>query len=100
MTYMASATSKREQVTTVGRMLSSETRVRILELLRERCLCVNAIAHRLGISQAAVSQHLRLLKEAGLVRPERRGYYVHYSLSTEPLLGLAAQLRELAGGRG
>jgi DNA-binding transcriptional ArsR family regulator len=49
-------------------------------LLDEGTLCVGALSRRLGISQSAVSQHLRILREKGLVQPERRGYHIHYRL--------------------
>jgi len=67
------------------RALSAETRVRIVQLLKERTLCVNALAARLDVSPAAVSQHLRILRDAALVIPEKRGYYVHYRLNPETL---------------
>ena len=63
------------------KILSVGTRVRIVQLLNGRALCVNALAHRLDITQSAVSQHLRILREAGLVIDEKRGYYVHYRLN-------------------
>jgi DNA-binding transcriptional ArsR family regulator len=43
-------------------------------------LCVNALAHMLGVSQSEVPQHLRVLRQAGLVRGERYGSFVHYAL--------------------
>lgn len=46
---------------------------------------MNALACRLGISQGAVSQHLRIMRDAGLVIDEKRGYYVHYRLNRETL---------------
>ena len=58
--------------------LSSESRVRIMQLLSNDTLCVGALSRATGISAGAVSQHLRLLHSAGLVEPERRGYYIHY----------------------
>jgi len=61
--------------------LAVESRVRIVRLLKERSLCVNALAARLGITPAAVSQHLRVLANAGLVRGRRRGYRVHYEIN-------------------
>lgn len=67
----------------VFRALSVEKRVEIVQLLAQRTLCVNALSHRLGISAGAVSQHLRILKDAGLVEPDRRGYFVHYSLTSD-----------------
>jgi len=63
------------------KVLSVGTRLKIIQLLNGRALCVNALAHRLDITQSAVSQHLRILREAGLVIDEKRGYYVHYRLN-------------------
>ena len=65
------------------KVLSVGTRLRIVQLLNDRTLCVNALAHRLDITQSAVSQHLRVLREAGLVVDEKHGYYVHYRLNEE-----------------
>ena len=65
------------------KVLSVGTRVRIVQLLKGRALCVNALARRLNVTQSAVSQHLRVLRQAGLVIDEKRGYYVHYRLNEE-----------------
>ena len=65
--------------------LAPDTRVRILQLLRNRVLCVGALSARLDVTQGAVSQHLRVLREAGLVVPEKRGYYVYYRLNERAL---------------
>ena len=73
------------KVTKVFRALSVETRVRIVQLLKERTLCVNALAMRLGVTPAAVSQHLRVLRDADLVIPDKRGYYVHYQINEKTL---------------
>jgi DNA-binding transcriptional ArsR family regulator len=70
---------------TVLKAISSEPRLRILQLLKGRVLCVNAITSRLGITQSAVSQHLRVLKGAGLVKSEKRGYWMHYSVNEKAL---------------
>jgi DNA-binding transcriptional ArsR family regulator len=69
----------------IFKTLSVDTRVRILQLLKDQVLCVGALAARLDVSPAAVSQHLRILRDADLVVPEKRGYYVHYRLNTETL---------------
>ena len=58
--------------------LSVETRLRIVQLLSRHTLCVGALSNLLGISAGAVSQHLRILRDAGLVEAERRGYFIHY----------------------
>lgn len=67
------------------KVLSVETRIKIIELLKAGMLSVNAIAEALGISQSAVSQHLRVLKQAGLVIDERKGYHIFYSLNKNKL---------------
>ena len=64
----------------ICKVLSVGTRLRMLELLKSRSLCVNALAKRLDITPAAVSQHLRILRDLGAVIPEKRGYFVHYRL--------------------
>lgn len=79
--------TKAEELARVFKVLSVESRVRIVQLLKSRVLCVNALAQLLDISPAAVSQHLRILRDAGIVRPEKRGYFVHYRLDEETLHG-------------
>lgn len=67
--------------------LGDPTRLKILELLlsHKHILCVCAIAEKLGISQPAVSQHLKILKHAGLVKGKRQGYHVHYTINPKTL---------------
>jgi ArsR family transcriptional regulator len=65
----------------IFKVLSVEVRVRIIQLLKDGALCVGALSARLGVTQGAVSQHLRILRDAELVVPEKRGYYVHYRLN-------------------
>jgi DNA-binding transcriptional ArsR family regulator len=67
------------------KVLAVETRIKIIELLKAGPLSVNTITDALGISQSAVSQHLRVLKQAGLVTDERKGYYIYYTLNKESL---------------
>ena len=67
------------------KVLSVGTRVRIVHLLRGRALCVNALAARLGVTQGAISQHLRIMRDARLVIDEKRGYHVHYRLNEATL---------------
>ncbi len=76
--------------------LSDETRIRLLRLLLTEVLCGKALAQRLGISDAAVSQHLRVLKEAGLVEGEKRGYWNHYSVQGKALEGVIREIERLA----
>lgn len=62
------------------RILGAETRQKILELLVSGPLPVSEVARRLGITQPAASQHLALLREAGLVADRREGQQVYYGL--------------------
>jgi len=70
-------------------VLADPTRLKLVKLLQHQhtpdALCVNALADRLGVTQSAVSQHLRVLKAIGLVKGERRGYRVHYFMNREVL---------------
>ena len=99
-----------EELAEIFKALSDPTRLRLVKLLSEcspgertadECrggpLCVNALAHELGVTQSAVSQHLRVLRHAGLVNGERRGPFVHYSLAQDGLEKYKAALRETLG---
>ena len=63
--------------------LGSDTRVRILRELAQDVLCVGALAMRLDLTQSAISQHLTVLRNAGLVESDKRGSYVHYRLTED-----------------
>lgn len=67
------------------KVFSVETRIKIIELLKAGPLSVNTMADALGVTQSAVSQHLRVLKQAGLVTDERKGYHIFYSLNKASL---------------
>ncbi len=58
--------------------LGEPMRFRIYNLLLERKHCVRSLSKKLNISEPAVSQHLKILREAGLVYGERCGYHIHY----------------------
>jgi ArsR family transcriptional regulator, arsenate/arsenite/antimonite-responsive transcriptional repressor len=63
--------------------LSDETRLEIIELLRrgERCVC--ELTDSLDAAQSRLSFHLRVLKDAGIVRDRKNGRWVHYELEPE-----------------
>ena len=68
------------------KVLGVETRVKIIELLKAKGpVGVKDMAGVLGITPAAVSQHLKILRQAGLVRSERKGYWIPYSIDEEAL---------------
>lgn len=81
-----------EQLARIMKVLSVGTRVRIVQLLKGRALCVGALAAQLDVTQGAVSQHLRILRDAGLVAAEKRGYFVHYRLNGPALAECRDQL--------
>lgn len=76
------------------RLLGTETRRRIIEILQAGPQPVSEIARRLGITQPATSQHLAALREAGFVTDRRQGQRVFYTLEPAALaryqLGSAA----------
>ena len=67
--------------------LGDDKRLGILALLGFREMCVCELTAALGISQPNLSHHIRKLENAGLVRSERRGKWVYYSLVDEPAVG-------------
>ncbi len=83
------------QLARIMKVLSVPARVRIVQLLKGRALCVNALTARLDITQGAVSQHLRIMRDAGLVVDEKRGYFVHYRLNEEALADWQAHVADL-----
>lgn len=74
-----------EKQARIFKVLSVGTRVRMIELLKRRSLCVNALARALDITPAAISQHLRVLREADIVIADKQGYFVHYRVNEETL---------------
>ena len=66
--------------------LGVETRLKIIELIKSRkSIGAKEIADELGISTAAVSQHLKILRHIGFVNSRREGYYIPYSINEEAL---------------
>jgi len=57
----------------------------MIDLLKRRSLCVNALARALDITHAAISQHLRVLRDADIVIADKQGYFVHYRGNEETL---------------
>ncbi len=74
--------------------LGDETRCRVLGLLHERARPVHELAAEFDISRPAISRHLRVLKQAGLVREEKRGRENVYALETAALVRLDKWLGE------
>lgn len=77
------AHSRTERAIELFHALSDETRLEIIELLRkgERCVC--ELTDTLDAAQSRLSFHLRVLKDAGIVRDRKDGRWVHYELDPE-----------------
>jgi len=84
-----------EETVAALKALAHETRWRMVELLLAHSLCVGALARTLGVTEAAASQHLQILRRAGLVRGEKRGYWTHYLVQTQELERLGSELARL-----
>ncbi|MFP4032707.1 MAG: ArsR/SmtB family transcription factor [Desulfococcaceae bacterium] len=82
----------------VLKALADEKRLRILRLLLGNDLCVGALSRRLGVTEPSVSRHLRILRDAGLVKGEKRGYWTHYVVETEALHRIATEIGRMATG--
>ena len=58
--------------------LGEPMRLKIYQALLERKHCVRSLSIKLGISESAISQHMKVMKDAGLVYGEKYGYHTHY----------------------
>ncbi len=67
--------------------LASTPRRKILAYLSQTSLTAGEIADRFEMTRPSLSKHLRILEHAGLVKSDKRGQFVHYSLADDNLLG-------------
>jgi DNA-binding transcriptional ArsR family regulator len=80
------------------RALADDTRLRILRLLSERSRSTQELAPLVGVSDAALSKHLRLLANVGVVQAHRQGYYVLYSLVPDQLAAVTNSVHSYLRG--
>jgi DNA-binding transcriptional ArsR family regulator len=83
----------------VGRALASGRRIELLDVLANGERTVEALAAEVGLSVANTSQHLQILRQAGLVSSRREGTSVHYRLAGPEVFELWRTLRTLAASR-
>lgn len=89
-------TASDDRIAEVARALGHPARIRIVRLLLERERCIGGdIVEEIGLAQSTVSEHLRILKEAGLVIGEIERPRVCYSLSSERLSELSELLSKV-----
>ena len=83
----------------VGKVLASGRRIELLDVLANGERTVEGLARQLGLSVANTSQHLQVLRQAGLVATRREGTSVHYRLAAPEVFELWRALRTLASSR-
>lgn len=83
----------------VGKAVSSGRRVEVLDILANGERSVEGLAEQLGLSVANTSQHLQILRQAGLVSTRREGTFVHYRLAAPEVFEFLRALRSLAASR-
>ncbi|KAA0956146.1 ArsR/SmtB family transcription factor [Planococcus kocurii] len=72
-----------EKASMVLKLLGDKTRLSMMKLLEQNECCVCEFVEIFGISQSAISQHLRKLRDVGLVKENRKGQWIFYSLNKE-----------------
>ena len=85
--------------TNIFKVLSDQQRRDILVLLKNGRLNAGELAEKLGISPAALSYHLKLLKEAGLILEYRQKNYIYYEVNTSVFEELILWVRQFGGDR-
>ncbi len=80
----------------VLKALSDDSRMKIITALLSHSSCGKGLARKIGISEAAISQHIGILKDAGLLSGEKRGNRMHYSVKAEVLREVSAHLALMA----
>ena len=89
---------KVRQMSEIFKALGDPTRLRIIRMLASKMeddLCVVDLAKKLGITQPAASQHIRILKSVGILEPNRVGFRVYYNINTEVLNTYKESIDEL-----
>jgi len=76
--------------------LADETRLNLIKFLLGHDYCVGALAKKLNISESAVSQHLKIMRNVGIVKGDKRGYFTHYYVERDSLKEFAMKIIELS----
>ncbi|XEC93323.1 ArsR/SmtB family transcription factor [Paenibacillus tarimensis] len=71
-----------EELADIFKLLGDKNRMSIVSFLKEKDLCVCELVELLQTSQPNISQHIRKLKDAGLLKETRKGQWIYYSLNT------------------
>jgi len=90
-------TAADEKIAGLFAQLSQPARIQILLIIREQPACVCHLIAALGLRQAAISQHLMALREAGWVTTRRKSRFVYYHMAEKRLLPLIESAAQIAG---
>ena len=96
MKYKSVSNDMLGNIEKVLKALGDKSRLRIINILGEKSLCVCEITEILKLAQSTVSGHLRILKEAGLLEDEKDGLWVEYRLchDNQPHTDIVNLIRE------
>ena len=84
-----------QQTANLIKLLAHPARLEILEILAEEGeACVCHLEWRLGLRQAALSQHLSRMREAGLVTDHRQGLYIFYTLASADISDMLSSIKQ------
>lgn len=84
-----------ERSANILKLMGDKTRLTIVAILKQRECCVCELLEVFDMSQPSISQHLRKLKDAGMVKEERRGQWIYYSLNQQSeLYGMIKDILE------
>ncbi|MBE5971354.1 MAG: winged helix-turn-helix transcriptional regulator [Lachnoclostridium sp.] len=75
--------------------LGEPMRLKIYQALLERKHCVRSLSKKFGISESAVSQHMKVMRDAGLVYGEKYGYHTHYLPVQTAIAYLSGQFEQM-----
>lgn len=84
-----------ERTAAIFKALADKTRLRILLMLSKQEMAVCELISELGLSQPAVSHHLKLLRHAGLVQDLREGKWIYYTINRDCFTNYASSLKQL-----
>jgi len=87
---------KAEKAAKVFSAVSDPVRIKILKLLEKESMCVCELMGTLNMRQPLISYHLKFLREAGLIKPVRKGKWVFYKIADKKVLRMIDKIIELA----
>lgn len=75
-----------KEVVKLFKALSDENRLKLLMLISKKNICAKGISNHLNISEAAVSQHIKILKDSNLIVGEKKGYHIIYNINEDSMV--------------